>query len=90
MRRYARDPAVIWDDVDGVMTLCDVRSGEFYELNATGATIWLACLDADIATVLRVLHAEYPTVEAAQLAADVQAHLTALATHHLLTVSEQG
>jgi hypothetical protein len=37
------NPDVIWDEVDGVLTLCETSSGEFFSLNDTGALIWKAC-----------------------------------------------
>ena len=38
-----RNSSVIFDLLDGNMTLCNLADGDFFELNDTAAKIWLAC-----------------------------------------------
>ena len=59
MTRIIRNPRVIWDVVDGVMTLCHLGSTEIYSLNETGAAVWEACDDTPEAILSRVRE-QYP------------------------------
>ena len=55
------NPDVIWDEVDGVLTLCETISGEFFSLNETGALIWKACAaNASFAQIVEQLAMAYP------------------------------
>jgi hypothetical protein len=51
MSKIKRSPDVIWDQIDGVMTLCCTVTGEFFTMNAVGDLIWQVCdecTDAEI------------------------------------------
>lgn len=58
---FACSPDVIWDDVDGVLTLCETVSGELFTFNETGAIIWKACAaNSSFDGILEELTVAYP------------------------------
>ena len=71
-------PEVIWDEVDGVLTICDTASGEMFSLNPTAALIWSAGTDGDAGEVVDRLAAMHPDQDRAALAADVSAFAATL------------
>ena len=55
----------MWDVVDGVTVVCDIESGEIFEMNPTAALIWTLCgdqygVDGIIERVQRVYTNEEP------------------------------
>jgi hypothetical protein len=85
MMALRHNPEVIWDRVDGEMTLCDTRSGEFYRLNPTGAFIWEAC-DASQEEIVKRLSAAYPDQSRGVLERDVSAMIRSLEAEGLVTM----
>jgi hypothetical protein len=78
-RRFVRDPGVIWDEVDGVMTLCHLDTNEHFECNEVGALIWKAFDDrATVDEFVDHLAEIYPEEERAFLAEEVASFMTSL------------
>jgi Coenzyme PQQ synthesis protein D (PqqD) len=84
MSRLLRDPAVLWDVVDGVVTLCDTRSGEVFELNGTAGLLWSRCENTAPEALVALLVALYPTQDVARLHADVESLVLQLTAAALL------
>jgi hypothetical protein len=88
MTRIVRNPRVIWDLVDGAMKLCDLDSGEFYDLNDTGAVIWAVCEDSHEAILAR-MREKYPGQPADAIDAAVRDFLQALESKGLISLHDE-
>jgi hypothetical protein len=88
MTRIIRNPRVIWDVVDGVMTLCHLGSTEIYSLNETGAAVWEACDDTPEAILSRVRE-QYPDQASETIDATVRDFLSALETASLILLQQE-
>ncbi len=88
MTRVVRNPRVIWDVVDGVMTLCHLNSTEYYDLNETGAAVWAACDDTREAIVRRVRE-RYPDQASSTIDATVHDFLNTLEAAGLILLQQE-
>jgi hypothetical protein len=82
--KFARNPRVLWDSVDGTLVLCHTDTVQFYELNRVGAFLWRACEGADLDTVIGLLAETYPQIDPARLADDARSYFSALVNANLL------
>ena len=81
-------PDVLYRELDGELVLLDLRHGVYYGLDAVGTEVWKLFGEArrlqDIAALMAV---EYE-VDEGQVAADVQALVTALREHGLVEIRD--
>ena len=76
---FVRHPLVIWDEVDGVLTLCHTESTELFRLNEVGAVIWQACDGlASVGEWVEQLGKLYPEEGAELLAREVDTFCASL------------
>lgn len=75
---------VIWDRVDGVMTLCHLGTGEFSRLNETGAMLWEACDASTIEELVAFLMVRYPDERKERLAEAVAVFVASLEETELI------
>ncbi|HEY0379562.1 MAG TPA: PqqD family protein [Pyrinomonadaceae bacterium] len=81
------NPEVIWDEVDGVMTLCHTGRVEYFHLNDTGGVIWQTCTSADsVEGVAAEVSKIYPEEDPTELRREVDQFLRALEDASLLTI----
>jgi Coenzyme PQQ synthesis protein D (PqqD) len=84
---FSRKPSVIFDVVDGKMTLCNLDDGDFFELNDTAAKIWLACVGHCTADQLTsAIAGTYRGEDSSRLASDVGSFIDMLCEAGLLSV----
>ena len=76
---------VIWDEVDGVVTLCNTETVDFFKLNEVAGFIWKSCCaessQSDIVTGLGAL---YPGERLEKLVEETNTFLRVLAEAGLL------
>jgi hypothetical protein len=78
-RRFIRDPEVIWDEVDGVLTLCHLETKELFHCNEVGALLWKAFdTRSTIDALVDHLAGIYPEEERDFLAGEVATFLASL------------
>jgi Coenzyme PQQ synthesis protein D (PqqD) len=88
---YDKSPEVIFDMVDGAMTLCETRRVEFFRLNETGSLIWSACgPNATSAELTERLAEVYVEESWDSLHSAVTDFLNQLASNGLLKRSRRG
>jgi len=80
------NPLVIWDVVDGEMTLCHTDSGEIFELTETGALIWRACDRSSLETIVESLRKTYCDEDPEKLSKDACGFIRVLEQAGLLEV----
>jgi hypothetical protein len=81
------NPEVIWDEVDGVMTLCHTGRVEYFNLNETGGVIWRTCTSLNsVESIMTEVSKIYPDEDPAELRREVDQFLRALEEASLLTV----
>lgn len=85
--RLSRRPNVIWDDVDGTMTLCDTDTGAFLELNDPGAVVWRLCEGRSVQEIATALHSKHSGVKLHEVYADVEAFTTTLVAGRFLEIA---
>ena len=89
-RRFARDPEVIWDEVDGVMTLCHLEMNEHFQCNEVGALIWKAFDNrATVEELVEHLAEIYPEEERGFLAEEVASFMASLEQARLVRLLEE-
>lgn len=76
--KYSHAPGVIWDVVDGVVTLCRIDTVEFFHLNSAGGLIWMACDRASTDDILASLRSSYPDESELRLKAEVDGFVNSL------------
>lgn len=83
------DPEALFTEVDGEAVLLDLRSGQYYGLDALGTRIWtLLGEHRSLAAVREALLAEYD-VEEARLQADLETFVKSLVDAGLLRVTPE-
>ncbi len=78
MSKLARNPQVIWDQVDGMMVLCHLDTGDFFRMNSTGAFIWEVCDGCTIDDIVERLQTTYPDESHEMLSIVVQRYVLSL------------
>ena len=85
---FGHSESAIWDDVDGVLTLCNTQTVEFFRLNEAGAMIWKACGEtSSLYRIVETLAAVYSDEPAEKLEQEATVFLLALMDEGLLTSS---
>jgi hypothetical protein len=56
-------PEVIWDVIDGAITLCHTGTGAFYRLNDSAAVIWEALSEGTADAAVCALEKTYPDLD---------------------------
>jgi len=80
---------VIWDEVNGVMTLCHTGTVEFFHLDEVGSLIWRACgVKSTIADILKPLAEVYPEEEGNRLMQEINCFVSSLEEARLLERQE--
>jgi hypothetical protein len=88
-RRFTRDPEVIWDEVDGVMTLCHLETNEHFQCNEVGALIWRAFDNrTTVDDLVDHLAEVYPEEEREFLAEEVASFMASLQQARLVRLLE--
>jgi len=80
---------VIWDVVDGQTTLCDLESGEIFELTETGALIWKACDGSSLEEIVQSLRETYSDAEPERIAADANGFIYTLERAGLVQIEAE-
>lgn len=81
------NPEVIWDEVDGVVTLCHTGRVEYFHLDETGGVIWRSCAALNsIESVIAEISRTYPDENTEYLSQEVDQFLHALEDAGLLTL----
>lgn len=75
MKRCAHS---IHDVVDGTLVVCDLRSGELYELNATGRLIWEFFDGRTPEAIAQHVQEHFATIAPDVVADDVATYLSSL------------
>jgi hypothetical protein len=88
MITFSRKAEVIWDSVDGRMTVCNVNSGDLIELSQTAGYVWEACEGRTADEITAILQILYPYIDVERLASDVRDFLEVLIDAALLELSE--
>ena len=65
MRAVGHHPDVIWDAIDGAVTVCHTGTGAFYRLNDSAAVIWEALGEGTADAAVRALQNTYPELDLA-------------------------
>ena len=87
--RFARNPSVLWDEVDGVMTLCHTETVEYYRLDEVGSLIWKIVDErATVDGIAKHLAEIYPDEAIEFLAKEVECFISSLEEAGL--VGKQG
>lgn len=68
-------PDVIWDEVDGRMTVYNLTTHALLELNATAAVVWQQLAMGTGLDPVQILSLRYPDVEPSIIARDISAVL---------------
>jgi hypothetical protein len=86
--RFGHSETAIWDDIDGVLTLCNTETVEFFRLNEAGTLIWKACGETSpLGRIVEALAAVYSDEPAEKLEQEATVFLLALMDAGLLTSS---
>lgn len=85
-----RSPAVIWDRVDGAVTLCNPETAELFRLNETGGVIWELCDGRTVGEILTAVAARYPSVRRERLEGTVHEYLAMLSGEGLIQDPSPG
>jgi hypothetical protein len=76
---------VIWDEIDGVVTLCNTETIDFFKLNEVAGFIWKACCSkCSRSDIIMGLGALYPGERLEKLVEETNTFLSALAEAGLL------
>jgi hypothetical protein len=87
VQRVKRRDDVIWDLVDGTMTLYQLTFGELFELSGTGGFVWDLCAGQTTDTIISSLLEVYPDQPMGKLSADVLAYLRTLEAAGLIEMT---
>ncbi|HEX8860434.1 MAG TPA: PqqD family protein [Actinomycetes bacterium] len=79
---------VIWDRVDGTMTLCHLGTGQLMRLNETGSLLWEACEASTVDELVERLTALYPEESKELVAEAVSAFVVSLAEAELIELRD--
>jgi hypothetical protein len=79
-----RSPAVIWDRVDGAVTLCNPETAELFRLNEAGGMIWELCDGRTREEILIAVAARYPSVPRERIEGTIHEYLAMLAGEGLI------
>jgi hypothetical protein len=89
MKTFLQNPEVIFDDVDGVLTLCDTGTSEFFKLNHVGSMIWRVCdKEKNLEEIVEWIHGAYPEESPELLLREVDEFVVELAEAGLLVAKE--
>jgi len=79
------NPYVIWDEVDGTMTLFHLETREFFHLDEVGEYIWKGCDGSStVETIVSRLAEEYPTEPPERIKQEVHSFVSLLHDARLL------
>jgi hypothetical protein len=75
----------MWDVVDGVTVVCDIETGEIFEMNPTAALIWTLCGDQyEVDGIVERVQMVYPNEEPSRIRRDVEEALQLLMRHGIV------
>jgi hypothetical protein len=90
MKTFSHNPEIIFDDVDGVLTLCDTGTSEFFKLNEVGSMIWRVCdEEKKLGEIVDRIREAYPEESPELLWREVDEFVVELAEAGLLVVKEE-
>lgn len=89
MKTFSHNAEIIFDDVDGVLTLCDTRTSEFFMLNEVGSMIWRVCdEEKEVGEIVERIREAYPEESPEALLREVDEFVVELAEAGLLVAKE--
>jgi hypothetical protein len=78
--RFARNPAVVFSNVDDRLMMMNPEQAEFVTLSPTGGAVWDALAEpGSCDVVVARLRADYPEADPEQMRGDVEKFLAQLA-----------
>lgn len=87
VKAVGHHPDVIWDVIDGAVTVCHTGTGAFYRFNESAAVIWQALGEGNADAAVRALENKYPELDLATAQRVVEDFISSMQTAGLIDVA---